>query len=172
MRTYALRYSLLIFVSSVILAGCGYNRYHQFIPHGTATEDAIEGWIITPRLVRLEEGVNKPIETYSLTISTEQYPAFRRYRLGIDSVEILLPADNALKTQRLLLEFEDKQTEITAFERRYSDVRLPTGPEALYCKLYVTVFNSDSQEAWNRTVDFEFRSVRTKDFWVFKNKAK
>ncbi len=160
-------YALTMAVLVTMAAGCGFNRYHQFVRPEIAEEATIEGWTITPRLERLEQGISGQIEEYTMVVAADISPSFRRYRLGIDSVEIFLPEGNALQTQHLQFTFDNQQTEITAFERRYPGVRLPTDPEALYCKLHLTLFNSAAQERWNQTIDFEFRSHWKKKFWIF-----
>jgi hypothetical protein len=172
MRNRSMYYCVLISVLGILLAGCGFNRYHQYTPPDAIAGDAPEGWSITPRLERLDEGVGQDVENYTMIISAEPVPARRRFRLAIDSVEVFLPPNNPLQTQRLLLEFDNRQTEIAAFERQYPNVRLPTGPGDVYCKLHMTQFNSESQETWNQTVDFEFQSTWKKKLWILKNKAK
>ena len=161
------RLALLILVACLI-SGCGFHRYHQFVTPETMTEKPVEGWAITPSLERLEQGVSGQLEEYTIVVKAEIAPSRFRYRLGIDSVEVFQLDGRPLTMGTTELIFENQQTERSVFERRQAGLVLPTDIEGIICHLHVTMFDSQAQERWNRTIDYVFHSDWRKELWFIR----
>jgi hypothetical protein len=162
---YLVSFAVLV----MLLSGCGTQRRHEFVFVEGEADKPIGGWVVTPSLVRFEQGSSAEVEEYSLLINAVPTPDLRRYRLGLDSVEFILPGGGNPERGRLLA-FENHQTESELFARRLTGVRFVTSVQEITCRIHMTLITIDTNERWNRSADYRITSHRHRNIWFGRRK--
>jgi len=153
----------------LLLTGCGIHRQHEFAVVEDESSKPVGGWVVTPSLVQFEQGSTEDVEEYSLIINAMPTPDIRRYRLGIDSVEFILPGGGKAQSGHLKT-FENRQTEAEPFTRRLTGVRFVTSIQEITCRVHMTLITLETGERWSRSADYRIKSRWHKKFWFGKRK--
>lgn len=162
---YLISFAMLV----MFLSGCGIQRRHEFVFVEGEANQPIGGWVVSPSLVRFAQGSSDEVEEYSLIINAVPTPDLRRYRLGLDSVEFILPGVGHPERGKLLA-FENHQTEAETFTRRLTGVRFVTSVQEITCRVHMTLVTIDTNERWNRSADYRITSRWQRDIWFGRRK--
>ena len=153
----------------LLLAGCGIQRRHEFVIVENEASEPIGGWVVTPSLLRFDQGSSDSVEECSLIINAVPTSDVQRYRLGIDSVEFILPDGSEPEESRKIM-FENRQTEAENFTRRYTGLRWPTTYLELTCRVHLTLVTLETGERWSRSADYRIKSRWHRKVWFGKRK--